>query len=161
MDYSTLYLFIAFLLLGIVILILNKFARKPSANDNSDEKKLKDEDSLQNGQMSVKPSVNDEKKVYVRPAGCCGLHDVCEKDSLISADTEIIYFEDEELDAFSERSSDTYTEEEIEIFEDILLTLKENEVGEWLKSLQLRKIELPQSVKDEALMIIAERRTVD
>lgn len=71
---------------------------------------------------------------------------------------DIIYFADEELDAYKGRTSDSYTDEEIDEFEDVLLTLRENETAEWLKSLQLRGIEIPEIIKDQALLMVAERR---
>ena len=36
----------------------------------------------------------------VEEEGCCGMHITCEKDSLATLSTEIIYYDDEELDAY-------------------------------------------------------------
>ena len=41
---------------------------------------------------------------------------------------------------------------------DVFYTLKENEVASWLKSMQLRNIQLPIAIRDEALLIVSERR---
>jgi hypothetical protein len=68
----------------------------------------------------------------------------------------IEYFDDEELDVFKERPSNQYTDEETEQFRDILYTMKEEEVPDWMQSLQMRNIELPDGLKDEAYMIISE-----
>ncbi len=89
---------------------------------------------------------------------CCGAHDICEKDSLLSSSSQIEYFEDEELDNYIERPEDTYQQEEVEEFREVLLTLREQEVAAWLKSLQLRNIKLPVEVRDEALLIVSELR---
>ncbi|MDD6209028.1 MAG: phospholipase [Bacteroidales bacterium] len=90
---------------------------------------------------------------------CCGQHSICEKDSLLAAvSKEIEYYDDEELDLFKQKDSDTYSEPEIEQFRDILYSLKEDEVAGWLRSLQLREIPLPTSLREEALMIVRERR---
>ena len=70
----------------------------------------------------------------------------------------IIYFADEELDEFKDRDAESYTSEEIEMFEEVFFTLRENELVDWLKSLQLRHVPLPPAIKEQALMIIAERR---
>jgi len=88
-----------------------------------------------------------------RPAGCCGLHEVCEKEALMAAvGKEIEYYDDEELDAYRGRPSDSYTSEEEEQFEEVLTTMREEEVAGWLRSLQLRGINLPVALRDEVAM---------
>ena len=95
----------------------------------------------------------------VRDDGCCGQHEICEKDSLLAAvSRDIVYYEDEELDAYRGKASDAYSEEEVEQFQDILYTLRSEEVAGWVRSLQLRGIELPDALKDEVFMIVGERR---
>ena len=69
----------------------------------------------------------------------------------------IEYFDDEELDAYKGKTGDQYTEEETEIFRNIFETLKENEVRDWVNSLQQRSIELPDSLKDEIFLILNDR----
>ena len=49
-------------------------------------------------------------------------------------------------------------EKEVEEFREVLYTLKEVEVAGWIRSLQLRGIELPDALKDEAFLILGERR---
>lgn len=94
-----------------------------------------------------------------RPDGCCGQHEVCEKDSLLAAvSRDIEYYEDEELDAYRGRPSDEYTNEEVEQFQEVLYTMKSDEVAGWVRSLQLRGINLPDDLKDEVFMIVGERR---
>ena len=65
----------------------------------------------------------------------------------------IAHFDDEELDRFQGRTADAYTEAEEEEFREVLYTTLPREVGDWLRSLQLRGIELPESLRDEALML--------
>lgn len=90
---------------------------------------------------------------------CCGMHITCERDSLLaSVSDKIEYYDDEELDAYKGRSADDYTEEEIEQFRDVLLTLLPEDIAGWGRSIQLRGIELPAPVKEELLMIVAEAR---
>ena len=94
-----------------------------------------------------------------RPNGCCGQHEVCEKDSLLAAvSRDIEYYDDEELDAYRGRPSDEYTNEEVEQFQEVLYTMKSDEVAGWVRSLQLRGINLPDDLKDEVFMIVGERR---
>lgn len=58
-----------------------------------------------------------------------------------------------------EWKADAYDEEAVEEFSEVLYTLREVEVAGWLRSLQLRGINLPDALKDEAFLIIGERRT--
>ncbi len=90
---------------------------------------------------------------------CCGQHETCEKDSLLAAVSRgIEYYDDEELDRFRGRDGCEYTEEEEEEFREVLFTMKNDEVAGWVRSLQLRGIELPDGVKDEVFLIVGERR---
>lgn len=90
---------------------------------------------------------------------CCGLHITCEKDSLMAAvSREIEYYDDEELDAYRGTNADAYTDDAIEEFRDIMLTLRPEEIAPWARSIQLRGIELPAPVREELVMIVAEAR---
>jgi len=97
----------------------------------------------------------------VNPADmeCCGQHEVCEKESLLAAvSQQIEYYDDEELDRFKGRRGDEYSEEEAEEFRNILYTMRQEEVAGWIRSLQLRQVNLPDEVKDEVFLIVGERR---
>ena len=85
---------------------------------------------------------------------CCGQHEVCEKDSLRAISENIDYYEDEELDRFRGRTS--YSEEEVDEFREVLYTMRTDEVAGWLHSLELRRVNLPDELKDEVLLIIRE-----
>lgn len=90
---------------------------------------------------------------------CCGMHVTCEKDSLLPEVSQTIeYFDDEELDRFAGRGADSYTDDEIEEFRDVLLTLIPTDIAPWARSIQLRGITLPSAVRDELLMIVSEAR---
>ena len=102
-----------------------------------------------------------KEEPIVNPADmeCCGQHEVCEKESLLAAiSKEIEYYDDEELDRFKGRGGDEYTEEEVEEFRNVLYTMQSEEVAGWVRSLQLRQINLPDEVKDEVFLIVGERR---
>ncbi|MCQ2329337.1 MAG: phospholipase [Paludibacteraceae bacterium] len=99
---------------------------------------------------------SEEKKEI--PADCCGAHAVCERDSLLSKTDEIIYFDDEELDELAGIAADEYDDRELKMVEDVFYTMREQDVAGWLRSLQLRNIELPEHIRDEALLIVMERR---
>lgn len=90
---------------------------------------------------------------------CCGQHEVCEKDMLLSfIEKEIVYYEDEELDAYIGKFPEDYTDEQIEQFRDVLCTLKQEDVAGWARSIQLRGIMLPTIIQEEMLMMISEQR---
>ena len=74
--------------------------------------------------------------------------------ALQNAVGEIEYFDDEELDKFRGRRSDGYTDEEAAQFAEVMYTMKQEEVKDWLKSLNLRCINLPDQLKDEAIMLV-------
>ncbi len=98
-----------------------------------------------------------EKNVNMEDFVCCGQHEVCEKELLMKAATEPVeYFDDEELDRFRGRAANGYSAEEEEEFREVLYTTLTYEVGDWLRSLQLRGIELPEALRDEALMLAEE-----
>ena len=68
------------------------------------------------------------------------------------------YYDDEELDRFRGRESHCYTPQEVEEFEEILTTMRDDEVAGWVRSLQLRGVALPDDLKDQVLLIVGERR---
>ena len=71
---------------------------------------------------------------------------------------DIEYYEDEELDRFKGRSGEDYDDAEIEEFADVLTTLKTEEVAGWVRSLQLRGINLPIELKDDVILLVGEQR---
>ena len=92
------------------------------------------------------------------PAGeCCGKHAVCEKQKLAEARMRSAqYFDDEDLDRFSGRPSDQYTDQEVEEFRYVLYTMRQDEVREWMECLQARNIELPDELKEECFSMMNE-----
>jgi hypothetical protein len=92
------------------------------------------------------------------PAGeCCGKHVVCEKQKLAEARLRSAqYFDDEDLDRFKGRSSDRYTDQEVEEFRYVMYTMQQNEVREWMECLQARDIELPDELKEECYSMMNE-----
>lgn len=109
---------------------------------------------LERGEISELPTLKQ-----VEDMECCGQHEVCERDSLLAAvSKEIEYFDDEELDRFRGTPSDAYTEEQADEFRNILYTMRDVEVAAWVRSLQLRAVELPDQLKPEVFLIVGERR---
>lgn len=91
--------------------------------------------------------------------GCCGAHEVCEKDSLIAAFMEKPeYFDDEELDKYARRDSAQYTSLEVDEFREVFYSVLDDEKPRWIRSLQMRDISLPDQLKDEVLLFVNELR---
>ena len=128
---------ISLILLGIIALIAGYIRNKRL------------QQKIERGELDRMPEVKEVD------AECCGQHEVCERDSLLAAvSKKIEYYDDEELDQFIGREGNMYTVQ----FRDVLYTSKDYEVAGWIRSLQLRGIELPDNLKDEVFLIIGERR---
>ncbi len=109
---------------------------------------------LEAGEITELPSIKQ-----INDMECCGQHEVCEKESLLAAvSKEIEYYNDEELDRFQGRDASDYNTEDEEEFREILYTMRDDEVAGWVRSLQLRGVNIPDGVRDEVLMIVADRR---
>ena len=89
---------------------------------------------------------------------CCGAHAVCERDSLLANNGQVDYYDDEELDKLSGIPAQEMSDEDIATIEHVFFTLQEKDVAGWVRSLQLRNIELPESIRDEVLLVVSERR---
>lgn len=135
------YLIISLVVLGIVAAVAGYFRNK------------KWQRMVERGEIPEMPQPEPEPDV------CCGQHETCERDSLLAAVSKSIeYYDDEELDRFRGVDSAAYDEAAVDEFREVLYTLQEVEVAGWLRSLQLRGIELPDALKDEAFLIVGERR---
>ena len=88
-----------------------------------------------------------------RPEGCCGLHEVCEKAADAIAENDL-YYDDEELDEFRGRDADSYTEAEVDLFREVLLTLRRDELLAWEAALRERRLALPSQLRDELILLL-------
>ena len=133
-------------LLGLVtiglIVYLARAHRDAKETTDAEEPQESDSDALRHS-----PSV-----------ACCGAHEVCEAETLLTLTDKVIYYDDEELDAYRQRDADDYADNEIDEFREVLLTLQPHEVAGWLRSLGLRGVTPPTQVREEALMIVSEFR---
>lgn len=137
------YIIIGIIALGLVAAVAGYFRNR------------KLQQMLEHGEITEIP----EPKELTAEEECCGQHETCERDSLLAAVSKgIEYYDDEELDRFRGIASDAYDEEAENEFREVLYTLQEVEVAGWLRSLQLREINLPDALKDEAFLIVGERR---
>ena len=137
-----------FLGLGLVILILFEVRERRRANR-----------SEENPSPSLPTTDTPEPNIdNPAPTECCGAHLVCERETLLQTNAEIIYYDDEELDELAGRNANAYTGEEADRIREVFRTLQENDVTGWVRSMQLRGIQLPEDVREEALLIVRERR---
>lgn len=136
------YLILSLIILGVVTMIVGYFRNRRLHKQ------------LEDGKISELPSIKQ-----VQDMECCGQHEVCERDSLLAAvSKEIEYYDDEELDRFQGYAAEDYSEAEEDEFREILYTMKESDVPGWVRSLQLRAVELPSGIRDEVVMIVNELR---
>jgi hypothetical protein len=76
----------------------------------------------------------------------------------MSVDSDSDYYDDEELDAFKGRTADSYDADEEERFREVMMTLRDDDVAPWARSIQRRGITLPTAVRDELIMMVSDIR---
>lgn len=124
---------VAFLSLGLLILVLTEWRERH------------------------RKSGDDVPKPAAAP-DCCGQHLVCERDSLLQPLDRPVYYDDEDLDAYSDIAAEDLTESQSAAIGEVFHSLREEDVAGWVRSLQMRRIALPQELREEALLIVRERR---
>jgi len=133
---------ILFIALGIVVLI---------ATEIHERHKQKKSTSSKDADVDVSASGE-------RPEGCCGEHLVCERETLLQTNARIEYYDDEELDALADIDPADFTPAQHQSLREVFTSLQESDVPGWCRSLQLRHISLPEDIREEALLIVRERR---
>ena len=148
----------AFLGALVALSFVGRFFRKKNGEDTVSSR-------LEEAQSSVAQSSSFEGNEGVQPFSdddgeeCCGEHEVCEKGKIKRAlRTDIEYFDDEELDRFRGTAADAYDDDAVEEFREVLYTMDPREVDDWLKSLELREVMLPDALKDEVFMLLDANR---
>lgn len=132
---------ILFVCLGVFIVVIFEIrARKEQKKDTPAPEKT-----------PSKPAVSDGE--------CCGQHLVCERETLLQTNAKIEYYDDEELDSLAGIAPEDYTDEQHRMIREVFDTLQEKDVAGWVRSLQLRNIQLPADIREEALLIVVERRS--
>lgn len=126
---------ILFIALGLLILVAFEWRARKAKKTNQPE-------------SIVQPSDGE----------CCGQHLVCERETLLQTNAQIEYYDDEELDTLADIAPQNYTREQYQAIREVFDSLKEKDVPGWCRSIQLRHIELPQDIREEALLIVRERR---
>jgi len=111
---------------------------------------------IERGELEKMPEV---KMVTDCGADSCAVEEgeLCELDCIRNAGKDIVYYDDEELDRFKGRESSTYTEEEEDEFRNIFETMRAEDVPGWVRSLQMRELQLPDNLKDEVFLVYNEQ----
>lgn len=145
------------IVVGVILYLLDLRHRRRNPVD-PEPPVVGDEDASSPQQTVSDVKEDDGKSETGESSECCGLHLVCEKDSLSPMSDKIEYYDDEELDRFIGRDGRDYTPEEVEEFRDVLMTLRDEDVPGWARSITMRHLELPPDVRDELLMLVNEQR---
>ena len=138
-----------FVALGIVILIIFEVRARKQQQANIEPS----ERPITNSEAS-----NSREEASDPEEGCCGEHLVCERETLLQTNAKVEYYDDEELDALSGIPAEDYTEEQYQMIREVFNTLQAKDVPGWVRSIQLRNIQLPLDIREEALLIVIERR---
>ena len=138
---------ILFVCLGIVILVIFEVRARRIANSEQSERPITDSEASNSREAASDPD-----------DGCCGEHLVCERETLLQTNAKVEYYDDEELDALIGIPAEDYTEEQYQMIREVFNTLQAKDVPGWVRSIQLRNIQLPLDIREEALLIVVERR---
>ncbi len=136
---------IIFLLLALFIIVAIELRERKRT-------KSRQADGQNDGQTAKQPE-------NTRPQGCCGTHLVCEKEILLNTQDVVIYYDDEELDSLAGIPAENLSDEQQAMLREVFSSLREEDVAGWCKSLQMRNIQLPADIREEALLIVREWRS--
>ena len=152
--WSSLLPLILFVCLGIVVLVVFEVRARREKNQPIPDP------SLEGGENSAaqKSFPSGEDLGEAEDEGCCGEHLVCERETLLQTNAKVEYYDDEELDTLSGISAEEYTQEQYQMIREVFDTLQAKDVPGWVRSIQLRNIQLPLDIREEALLIVVERR---
>ena len=135
------YLILGLIFLGVISAVLGYFR-------NSKFQRM-----FRNGDIDKIPEATE-----ANAENCNGL---CGSDcQLSSVCTKIEYYDDEELDRYKGIESSGYEDAEVEEFREVLYTMRAEEVSGWLRSLQMRNINLPDDLKSEAYLLMSDSFSV-
>lgn len=146
--WSSLLPLILFVALGIAVLIVFEVRARKQQKNNTE--------LLNNAEQSAEQTPN--LSTQSADDGCCGEHLVCERETLLQTNAKVEYYDDEELDALIGIPAEDYTAEQYQMIRDVFDTLQSKDVPGWVRSIQLRNIQLPLDIREEALLIVIERR---
>lgn len=154
---GALVILVALVLVGVVLYIMELSYKRRKSSSLPVVEVGEDGAKGDKGQLGLDADVESVGGEEV----CCGQHLVCEKDSLSPVDAVIEYYDDEELDRFRGRGAEDYSSEEVEEIRDVLMTLREDDIAGWARSITKRGIELPSEIRDELLLLVRAHRGIE
>ena len=131
---------ILFVLLGLTILVLFEWrARRQTEQQRQTEEQQTAEKQRQNQQGE-----------------CCGQHLVCERQLTPLSAPE--YYDDEELDSLAGIPAEQLSADQTNMLGEVFSSLQAADVEGWVRSLQMRNINIPSPLRDEILLVLREQR---
>lgn len=131
----------------VIGVILYVHDRMTSRSVKSEEERV---ERVESGEECDSPKLQEECDDE-----CCGLHEVCPSEMMLKhMNDPVVYYEDEELDAFKGRAANEYTPDEVELWRDVLYTLQHDDLMGWERSVKKRGIVMPEVIKEELISLI-------
>ena len=129
---------------GTIVWLIDRLFYHKNAADNVDETEEKVIDN------STSQGCADET---------CGIRSICPSEQILAGECkqEITYYEDEELDVFMGRDENSYTDQEVEQWRDVLYTLQPADLLGWGQSIKHRGLTMPAAIREEFLQLASEQ----
>lgn len=136
-----LYIFIAMVVIGVILYVHDRMTSRSVKSE---------EERVERGEECNSPKLQEECDDE-----CCGLHEVCPSEMMLKhMNDPVVYYEDEELDAFKGRAANEYTPDEVEQWRNVLYTLQHDDLMGWERSVKKRGIVMPEVIKEELISLI-------
>ena len=151
-------LVILLVLVAVGLLLFYYDRRKPRSHSGSSGSTESSESTGSTGSSGQNHSAHSTHSTQTPPSSapqvCCGLHAVCEKKYAAPPSEAPDYYDDEELDVLANRAPESYSDTEVEMLRDVVLTLRPEDAWGWSRSLEQRNIALPPEIRDELLLLL-------
>lgn len=148
-------LVILLVLVAVGLLLFYYDRRKPRSHSGSSGSTESSESTGSTGSSGQNHSAHStQTPPSSAPQVCCGLHAVCEKKYAAPPSEAPEYYDDEELDVLANRDPESYSDTEVEMLRDVMLTLRPEDAWGWSRSLEQRNIALPPEIRDELLLLL-------
>lgn len=135
-----LYIFIAMVVIGVILYVHDRMTSRSEKSEVESVERVEECDSPKSQEC------DDE---------CCGAHEVCPSEMMLKhMNDPVVYYDDEELDAFKGRTGNEYTPDEVEQWRDVLYTLQHDDLMGWERSVKKRGIVMPEVIKEELISLI-------
>lgn len=110
--------------------------------------------------LKVEEPADSDSKPAPHGEFCCHRHAICTKPRS-DANPLHLYYDDEELDRFAGRDAHSYSADELDEFEDVMLTMRPDDYVDWTLALQARNIAFPAALRDQLNMLYLDAQNKD